>query len=399
METRKKVPVKGFARDFLRGDPLPNGIVMAYESDPLDDKKINLKPIYTLITDKNGVFGPFDWPVGKAVSLRFSMKGYHTIQSGTIIVPEEGINHTEMVKNISFQVPSALIAVKGFAYAMNSATLKDGRIQCVVATIAEPNMTMDDLPQGCVGATAELKFHDETLQRQWLALQKRDRDAKDYNNKWKLVSRAAGLLSGLAAWYMTGHIIKSTMAAVAAGALSSILAWKFLIKVVRTFYFGVWKSGPLTHKTNPFDTELTSSSPDGGVLFNLKDLELPEEGAKFTIFVKGPNSTKINSVEGHAFPNILTNFSPPFCPTAQSMPEPSQRLMYGPSPDEKIIPKLVTKSGMFTTVAALGMYYKTRNPYLSFLTGLAMAPLSWTYLSGEACLDEIVKEDKTVFKH
>ncbi len=352
METRT-TKVKAFARSFLTTNALTDATVYAYELDAVDKNKINPVPIKTLITDKNGDI-EFDWPINKPVTLRIEKPGYHAIQSGIIPVPPEGINDPDRVKNISFQVPSSFLGVKGFAYAMHGKLTDDGKAQAVVATVAELGMTMDDLPQGCVGATAKLVFHDAKLQAQWEALLKRDPSTKKYKERLYATTNVVTAVSALAAYYHTRNLIKTLLTAVATKTITATIAWKYLNRAIHVFYFDVCKVWPLTNKTNPFERSLISVSPDGGVIFNLRDLELPLDGAKFTMKVTGPNGVLVSDGEGFAFPGILTNLSPDgrglTCPMSLTVPNPSGRLMYGSGIET--LAKMVACGGS----TAYGMY-------------------------------------------
>lgn len=143
----KMALVSGFARSFISGEPIVEGLVTALENDTLQ-----------LITDENGYFGPFEWPVGNPITLVFEKpgsfwSGYKTTQTATIIVPESGINDPDFLKNISFQVPSNM-AYALFAEAMGGT---EDPLACqITTTITPPNTTMDDIPQGIEGVTVTL---------------------------------------------------------------------------------------------------------------------------------------------------------------------------------------------------------------------------------------------------
>lgn len=140
--------VSGFARTFALGYPIENGIVYVLEN-----------PNLRFETNAKGIFGPFEWPVGEQLTLVFEKDpdsfwfGYRTIQSATFIVPEGGINDTNYLKNISFQVPSNIIC-KLFTFAMGG--VEDPAACQITTTITPPDTTMDDIPQGVEGVTANL---------------------------------------------------------------------------------------------------------------------------------------------------------------------------------------------------------------------------------------------------
>ncbi len=131
--------VSGVALSFVSTWPISGGRITAIE-----DKKLEL------YTDSSGKFGPFEWPVGEPITLVFEKpgslwSGYKTTQSATLIVPPEGINDDDYLKNIAFQVPSNL-ACKFLSWAMG--VTEDTQACQIAATITPPNTTMDDIPQG-----------------------------------------------------------------------------------------------------------------------------------------------------------------------------------------------------------------------------------------------------------
>ncbi|WP_019216660.1 carboxypeptidase-like regulatory domain-containing protein [Legionella tunisiensis] len=141
------VLISGFARSFISGEPIADATITVVENETL-----------TFKTDVNGRFGPFEWPAGEAITLRFEKpgslwSGYKTTQTATLIPPSEGINNQNYLKNISFQVPSNL-AYKFLSFAMG--VTEDPQACQIAATITPPNTTMDDIPQGVEGVKATL---------------------------------------------------------------------------------------------------------------------------------------------------------------------------------------------------------------------------------------------------
>lgn len=195
-------PVSGFARSFLLGNHLANATVTVLET--------GLK----LETDKDGHFGPFEYPVGEPLTLQFEKWGYKTTQSATIIVPPEGL--TGPYNNVTFQVPS-IETFYLFSYLIGADIDKES---ChLTSTITAFHKTMDDVPQGIEDAEVTI---DPGVDQ-------------------------------------------------------------------RAFYFGIYKSGPLKGKTNPFVRGLKQSSEDGGVaFFNLPPRDEPyvisakKDGISFT---------------------------------------------------------------------------------------------------------------------
>ncbi len=132
-------PVSGFARSFIMGSEISNATITIVETG----EKIK--------TDDHGKFGPFDYPIGKPITLVLEKWDYHTTQSATIIVPPEGL--TGPYNNITFQVPSRE------AYFLLSTIVgaKENPDACHVAvTITAYHKNMDDDPQGEADATVSL---------------------------------------------------------------------------------------------------------------------------------------------------------------------------------------------------------------------------------------------------
>lgn len=124
-------PVKGFARSFLTGEPIPDATVQVLESG------LSLK------TDKDGKFGPFYHPIGQRITLEISKSGYVTTQSATVMVPAEGL--IGPYDNITFQVPSTYV----FYLLSKTVGAKLDDESChVTATVTAYHKTMDDIPQG-----------------------------------------------------------------------------------------------------------------------------------------------------------------------------------------------------------------------------------------------------------
>jgi len=132
-------PVSGFARSFIMGTEIANATITILETG----EKIK--------TDKHGKFGPINYPIGKPITLQLEKWEYRTTQTGTFIVPKEGLNGP--YNNITFQVPSIesyylLSAIVGASEDPNSCH--------VAATITAYHKTLDDDPQGEADATVTL---------------------------------------------------------------------------------------------------------------------------------------------------------------------------------------------------------------------------------------------------
>lgn len=132
-------PIAGFAQSFLLNMKLANGTVTVLETGQ------------KFITDSNGRFGPFQYLVGKPITLQFEKWGYRTTQSATVIVPPEGLANT--YDNISFQVPSMMTYY--LLAKIIGATIDENSCH-VTSTITAFHKTLDDVPQGITGATVTL---------------------------------------------------------------------------------------------------------------------------------------------------------------------------------------------------------------------------------------------------
>lgn len=143
----KTTLISGFARSFVSGMPISDGTVTVIENQEL-----------SLKTDKDGKFGPFEWPVQQPITLVFEKpgsfwSGYRATQTATIFVPPEGINNNNFLKNISFQVPSNL-AFKVISLAMGE---REDSQACQIATTVTPSgTTLDNIPQGIANVKVSL---------------------------------------------------------------------------------------------------------------------------------------------------------------------------------------------------------------------------------------------------
>lgn len=132
-------PVSGFARSFILGTELSNATITILETGE------------KLKTDSHGHFGPFQYPVGKPITLLFEKWNYKTTQSATIIVPPEGLSGP--YDNITFQIPS----IESYYLLRTIIGGKEDANSCHVAvTVTAYQKTMDDDPQGEAGATIVL---------------------------------------------------------------------------------------------------------------------------------------------------------------------------------------------------------------------------------------------------
>lgn len=129
------VPVSGFARTFITGEPLTGGTVTVLETGQ------------KLTTNAKGEFGPIQYPANRPITLKFEKWGYKTTQSATVIVPPTGL--TGKYDNITFQVPETVTYY--LLASVIGATIDDNNCH-VVTTVTDYHKTMDDIPQGVEGA-------------------------------------------------------------------------------------------------------------------------------------------------------------------------------------------------------------------------------------------------------
>jgi hypothetical protein len=129
--TTSTAPISGFAHSFLMGMQLANAKITILETGA------------TFRTNKNGEFGPFQYPVNKPITLQFEKWGYQTTQSATVIVPSDGLN--DAYSNITFQIPS----MESYYLLANiiGATIDENSCH-LTATITAFHKTMGDVPQG-----------------------------------------------------------------------------------------------------------------------------------------------------------------------------------------------------------------------------------------------------------
>lgn len=139
MALEETAPVSGFARSFILGTEISNATVTVLETG------LKLK------TDEHGHFGPFQYPIGKPLTLVFEKWGYKTTQSGTVIMPKGGL--TGPHDNITFQIPS--IETYYLLDAIIGAKLDDEKCH-VVTTVMAYGKTMDDERQGEKNSTLVL---------------------------------------------------------------------------------------------------------------------------------------------------------------------------------------------------------------------------------------------------
>lgn len=139
-------PVSGFARSFILGSDIADATITILETG----EKIK--------TDANGHFGPINYPIGKPITLQLEKSGYKTTQTGTVIVPQEGL--TGPYDNITFQIPTTETY---YLLAWIIGANADDNNCHVVTTITDYHKTMDDLPQGIADATVTISpYIDET---------------------------------------------------------------------------------------------------------------------------------------------------------------------------------------------------------------------------------------------
>jgi len=217
-------PVSGFARSFILGTEISNATITILETG----EKIT--------TDTHGNFGPFRYPIGKPITLRFEKWNYKTTQSATFIVPKEGLSGP--YDNITFQIPS----LESFYLLKTIIGGKENADDCHVSTtIIKYHKTMNDIPQGEEGAKLTITPAIETP----------------------------------------------------------------------PFYFGIFESGPLKGKTNPFTKDLPSTSEDGGAAY----FNVPASVKPYTLTAE-KDGVKFSQVKFICNRGAFINISPPTGPMA-----------------------------------------------------------------------------------
>ena len=141
--TTVTAPVSGFARAFYTNEPVSNATITVLETGE------------QIRTDDKGLFGPFNYPVGKPITLILEAPGYTTVQSATIMVPPEGLNNA--YNNITFQVPSVYVySFFTYIFEYYFGVSEDQNSCHVTSTITSYHKTMNDVPQGEEGSIVTL---------------------------------------------------------------------------------------------------------------------------------------------------------------------------------------------------------------------------------------------------
>ena len=132
-------PVSGFARSFILEYPIANATITILETGQ------------QITTNDKGEFGPFDYPVGKPLTLQLDKWDYKTTQTGTVIVPPGGL--TGPYDNITFQVPSIETY---YLLATVVGAIIDNDSCHVTTTVTAYHKTLNDDPQGEPDATVSV---------------------------------------------------------------------------------------------------------------------------------------------------------------------------------------------------------------------------------------------------
>lgn len=385
-----KVIAKGLARSFASSEGIPKMLVTAH----IEDEKghVDSNPVATTTTQADGQF-QLKTPVVNELILNFIHWFYHPTVKCGIDIPASGINDQNPLKNLAMQVPDWL-SIYCFALAMGAPPSKDGYIQGVSANVIESGTLLWDFPHGLPGVTVELIFDDPQLQEKWIALQKLDKANKKFNeqvdNSW--IHDAIAITTSLAATSFAYrktevspsqklNIVLFTLAiALATKAITAIIAWRYYKQAVTTFYWDVWKSLYLKGYTYPGNNNLDCTSDDAGVFINLRNLPLPENGARFKLVAKKPGY-EFNTVRGHAFKNKITIFTHPQTITAKPHPNDREKLKPGEL-EEKGRPARLVKSLAIGSGAAIATYFKSQQIVKAMAAGTLSAPIALFCLEG-----------------
>lgn len=212
-------PVSGYAHSFVTSSPLPHALITILETGQ------------RIETDEQGNFGPFYYPVGKPLTMEFTKTGYKTTQSGTYIVPPEGLNTPD--NNITFQIPSLVSFY--LLKTVIGVSLDDDACH-VVTTITAPHKLLSDCPHGIAGA--QLMLSPSVAQS--------------------------------------------------------------------PYYFGVFSTGPMSCKTNPFAKHLQETTEDGGAGF----ANVPPRAEPYTLSAV-KSGERFTSVQFICRRGAFINISPP----------------------------------------------------------------------------------------
>lgn len=352
------VPVHGFVRSFLSSEAVKDVKVTAFDVD--ENKKINPLPFAICYTDSEGNYD-FESQVGKEIFIKLEHKDYHATVSGCVKVPPEGIFDSKNPFNhLASQLPSLFFGTKVFGFAMNTPLTREGKVQAVALTATDAGTTLRDFPHGLDGVRAELFFDDPQLQEKWLHVQGQRVINKFNNETINIAGNAVSILTALFLYSQMQKVWQSILAGVTAKTISAVIAWKYFVSVVVPFYWDVWKRWPLKDYTNPLNHDLEQTSRDGGILFNLKDLNLPSSGARFTIRATKPG-VKFNEITGYAFPDTLTIYSPPYTLAVVPTPNAKPKTQDLSIPEQKGRPVRLVKSLGVGFLMSLMSYYLTRN--------------------------------------
>lgn len=306
--------VRGVAINFLSSNFIKSGTVQAYQGNKPYGEPVT--------TDKNGEFEFADLPAGKTFSFRFQAPRFNPIHTGCITIPEKGIQSPDCYQNVTFQVPYEFLSL-GMVLPQNGRFPKGGKSQCIGLTIRPPGKTMRHLPHGLPGAKCKITFHHPDVQARWEAKLKRQGEIEASNDRISRNANATAALAAAFAFYAKKNISTSVIAALLTKTIAKLLACKVLNEEEAQYYYDIGQKGLWANKTNPFirSERMRETSADGGLLIYTQDLAIPEEGVEYTVEIEGPEGIRVSSMSGWAFPGVITNMSPPFSPTAETMPQ------------------------------------------------------------------------------
>lgn len=316
------------------------------------------------------------------ISFRFgdSFGGlYHPTRKTGIILKDLKADKPDPQDNVVVQVCDWL-TVYAFALTMGTPPNKKGYMQAVAATVTEANTKLRDFPHGLPGVKVTLKFDDRRIQNAWKEEQKKNATYKKRNRRLDQATYLFSLIALSITYYATKKFCRALAFGAATKLISSAIAWRFLKAAVTIFYWAAFKRGYLAGYTDPTDDSLEETSRDGGVLFNLCNLNLPMNGASYTLTALKPGYV-FKPLRGRVFPDELDIHTMPH--TLQAEPhENDAPKIKSDELEEKGRPIRLLKSLTIGASVALLTYYKTKCILQACRNGALTAPTALFILEG-----------------
>jgi hypothetical protein len=382
-----KVIAAGIARSFVSSNNIKDMRVNLYSPDAKADTADS--SILTTTTQSNGEFKLASASSNDLI-LEFQHWFYHPTVKGGTQIPTDGINDPDPLKNLTIQIPD-WISIYLFAFLLGATTTREGYFQGVCSNVTEANTTLRDFPHGLNGVKVELLFHDPKLQSAWKLEQSHDIDYRKMNNFLDKLTTLHSVGITLLAYYSfhkteaslktkLTHILAAIAIGLADKTIHALIAWRYYKDTITTFYLAAWKRGYLKGYTDPTNDRLTLTSKDGGVLFNLKNLKLPESGAKFTL-VATKKGYRFEPISGYALPNKFVVFTHPQALTAAPTENDKPKIK-AHDLEEKGRPIRLLKSLTLGSSVAIASYLKGQSVLRALTSGAITATVALFCLEG-----------------